>query len=195
MKVLELTDRAISQASIAAKRCFACGGASTSGSGEHVIPKWLQNECCLFDERLTLQNGTYIPYRNLTVPCCIDCNTGFLSSVESAVQPLFHRGDLMLPSDRLVLARWLSKILIGVLVKETASCSTVRSRVAGQSSIQVLSMTFASVTSCCKARESLPHSPAFMVIFLSRSILTRYQSTERIMSSISRQTLPDNQLR
>lgn len=120
MKVLELTDRAISQASIATKRCFACGGAPTSGNGEHVIPKWLQNECRLFDERLTLQNGTYIPYRNLTIPCCIDCNTGFLSSIESAVQPLFHRGDLIHPGERLALARWLSKILIGVLVKETS---------------------------------------------------------------------------
>ncbi|WP_143029799.1 hypothetical protein [Bradyrhizobium brasilense] len=120
MKVLELTDRAVSEASISAKRCFACGGASSSGNGEHVIPKWLQNECHLFDERLTLLNGTYIPYRNLTVPCCIDCNTGFLSSIESAVQPLFHRGDLLRPDERLALARWLSKILIGLLVKETS---------------------------------------------------------------------------
>jgi hypothetical protein len=120
MKVLELTDRAISDASIAARRCFACGGAPSSGSGEHVIPKWLQNDCHLFDERLTLLNGTYIPYRNLTIPCCIDCNTGFLSSIESAVQALFHRGGLMHSGERLALARWLSKILIGVLVKETS---------------------------------------------------------------------------
>jgi hypothetical protein len=90
MKVLELTDRAVSENSIAAKRCFACGGSSSSGSGEHVIPKWLQHECRLFDERLTLLNGTYIPYRNLTVPCCIDCNTGFLSNIESTVQPLLR---------------------------------------------------------------------------------------------------------
>jgi hypothetical protein len=120
MKVLELTDRAVLESSIAAKKCFACGGPSSSGSGEHVIPKWLQNECNLFDERLTLLNGTHIPYRSLTVPCCIDCNTGFLSGIEGAVQPLFRRGHVMRSEERLALARWLSKILIGILVKETS---------------------------------------------------------------------------
>lgn len=120
MKVMELTDRAVAESSIAAKSCFACGGPASSGSGEHVIPKWLQHQCRLFDERLTLLNGTYIPYRNLTVPCCVDCNTGFLSNVESAVQPLFRGSHINDREDRLSLARWLSKILIGVLVKETS---------------------------------------------------------------------------
>jgi hypothetical protein len=120
MKIMELTDRAVAESSIAARKCFACGGPSSSGSGEHVVPKWLQNECRLFDERLTLLNGTQIPYRKLTVPCCIECNTGFLSNIETAVQPLFRRGDVMHREERLALARWLSKILIGVLVKETS---------------------------------------------------------------------------
>jgi hypothetical protein len=120
MKVLELTDRAVLESNIASKRCFACGGPASSGIGEHVIPKWLQNECRLFDERLTLLNGTLIPYRNLTVPCCADCNTGFLSKIESSVQPIFQRGGVMSADEKLVLARWLSKILIGILVKVTS---------------------------------------------------------------------------
>jgi hypothetical protein len=119
MKVLELSHRAVSQDGIAARKCFACGGPATSGIGEHIIPKWLQNEYRLFDERLTLLNGTKIPYRNLTVPCCVDCNTGFLSRLESSVQPIFHRGAVLSGEESLTLARWLSKILIGVLVKET----------------------------------------------------------------------------
>jgi hypothetical protein len=119
MKVLELTDRAVLESSIAEKRCFACGGPPSSGAGEHVIPKWLQNKCSLFDERLTLLNGTRIPYRYLTVPCCTDCNTGFLSAIESSVQPIFERGDVLQVDEKLTLARWLSKILVGILVKET----------------------------------------------------------------------------
>jgi hypothetical protein len=120
MKVMELTDRAVSENSIAKKRCFACGGPPSSGIGEHIIPKWLQNKFHLFDEQLTLLNGTSIPYRNLTVPCCTECNTGFLSRIENSVQPIFHRGGVSSDEERLALARWLSKILIGLLVKETS---------------------------------------------------------------------------
>jgi hypothetical protein len=120
MKVLELTDRAVLDSSIAKKRCFACGGPPSSGIGEHVIPKWLQNKFLLFDERLTLLNGTPIPYRKLTVPCCKECNTGFLSKIENSVQPVFHRGRVSSDEEKLALARWLSKILIGLLVKETS---------------------------------------------------------------------------
>jgi hypothetical protein len=120
MKVLELTDRAVLESSIAAKRCFSCGGPPSTGNGEHVIPKWLQNKCLLFDKRLTLLNGTSIPYRNLTVPCCEECNTGYLSEIENSVQPIFQRGGVSSDEEKLALARWLSKILIGLLVKETS---------------------------------------------------------------------------
>jgi hypothetical protein len=120
MKVFELTDRAVLESSIAKRRCFACGGSPSGGTGEHVIPLWLQNKLLLFDERLTLLNGTRIPYRNLTVPCCANCNTGFLSKIENAVQSVFHRGGASSSEETLALARWLSKILIGLLVKETS---------------------------------------------------------------------------
>ncbi|WP_338830243.1 hypothetical protein [Bradyrhizobium sp. 27S5] len=116
---MELTDRAVSASSIAKRRCFACGGPPSSGIGEHIIPKWLQKKFRLFDEQLTLLNGTSIPYRNLTVPCCIECNTGFLSRIESSVQAVLHRGSVLTNEDKLALARWLSKLLIGLLVKET----------------------------------------------------------------------------
>jgi hypothetical protein len=119
MKVLELTDRAVRESSITEKRCFACGGPPSSGIGEHVFPKWLQKQFQLFDKRLTLINGTLIPYRKLTVPCCIDCNTGFLSQIESSAQAIIQRGAILSANDELTLARWLSKILIGILVKET----------------------------------------------------------------------------
>ena len=69
---------------------------------------------------MTLLNGTSIPYRNLTVLCCIECNTGFLSKIENSVQPVFQRGGVSSDEVKLALARWLSKILIGLLVKETS---------------------------------------------------------------------------
>ncbi|NEI74302.1 hypothetical protein GR212_32625 [Rhizobium lusitanum] len=119
MFALEVSRAAVSEANIRAKQCFACGRTPTTGAGEHVIPKWLQSKLGLFDERLTLLNGTQIPYRSLTVPCCAECNNGFLSAIEREVHPIFTRGTLI-AGDELVLGRWLSKILIGILVKETS---------------------------------------------------------------------------
>jgi len=119
MKVLELSARAVLESNITSKMCFACGGSPSSGLGEHIIPKWLQNEFKLFNEKLTLLNGTLIPYRKLTVPCCVECNTGFLSNIEKSAKNIFFRGSINHGADELTLARWLSKILIGILVKET----------------------------------------------------------------------------
>lgn len=120
MYILELSAAAVSPGSIAGGKCFACGGAPSTGAGEHVIPKWLQRRFKLFDQRLTLLNGTLIAYRNLTVPCCEACNNGFLSKIEGEVQPIFERGAVNSCDEKLALGRWLSKILIGFLVKETS---------------------------------------------------------------------------
>lgn len=51
IKILELSARAVSESSISKRRCFACGGASSTGAGEHVIPKWLpkMRNCCWAD--------------------------------------------------------------------------------------------------------------------------------------------------
>lgn len=120
MYVLELTAAAVSEKSIKERMCFVCGNPPSTGSGEHVIPLWLQRKCNLFDETLTLLNGTRLPYRKLTVPCCNACNTGFLSSIEKAVQPIFDSGEINTTNEKLMLGRWLSKLLIGFLVKETS---------------------------------------------------------------------------
>ncbi|RUV67127.1 hypothetical protein EOA78_31560 [Mesorhizobium sp. M5C.F.Cr.IN.023.01.1.1] len=118
--VMAMVERAIDGDSIRARRCFTCGGQPTTGIGEHVFPKWLQTKFRLHDERLTLLNGTFIPYRSLTVPCCSDCNTGFLSRIETEVQSIIERGRIVSNAGRLAVARWMAKILVGILVKETA---------------------------------------------------------------------------
>jgi hypothetical protein len=43
-----------------------------------------------------------------------------LSNIESTVQPLLRRGHVAHDEEKLALARWLSKILLGILVKETS---------------------------------------------------------------------------
>ena len=118
--ILSRVARATSPESIAALRCFACGGAPSTGHGEHIFPRWLQRRFNLFDQRLTLLNGTRIPYRNLTVPCCEECNNGFLRDLENKVIEIFDRRQLLGLADHLTLARWLCKIWVGILFKESS---------------------------------------------------------------------------
>ncbi|QMW64398.1 hypothetical protein [Devosia sp. MC521] len=118
--VMATFESAVDVDNIRSRQCFACGGKPSSGVGEHVFPKWLQTRFDLFDERLTLQNGTLIPYRALTVSCCAKCNNGFLSGIESKVQTIIERGTVDGDPDVLSLGRWMSKIFVGILVKETA---------------------------------------------------------------------------
>jgi hypothetical protein len=117
--VLSIIDRAASGAAFEGGQCFACGTEPTSGQGEHIIPKWLQRRFDLFNQSLTLINGTRIPYRHLTIPCCEKCNNGFLRDIENAVISFLESPDFRNTGSRVILGRWLCKILIGLLVKET----------------------------------------------------------------------------
>ncbi|WP_188849991.1 hypothetical protein [Aureimonas glaciei] len=129
---MKSVERAVDSENIRTGRCFVCGGAPTTGVGEHVLPKWLQRKCGLFNKRLTLLNGSSIPYRILTVPCCVECNTGFLSKIETEVQEVFQRGCIETSEHRLSVARWLAKILVGILVKETALLLDRKNPVSGK---------------------------------------------------------------
>lgn len=84
-----------------------------------VIPKWLLTQLSLWDNSITLLNGTTLPYGQLKVPCCERCNNGILSQMEKGAQAIFASGQVKDTDDALVLGRWLAKILVGILTKET----------------------------------------------------------------------------
>ena len=117
--VLNLIDRAAAGSAFTGGQCFACGGEPTSGHGEHIIPRWMQRRFDLFNDTLTLINGTRIPYRQLTIPCCESCNNGFLRDIENKVIEFLENPDFRDTGARIVLGRWLCKVFVGLLVKET----------------------------------------------------------------------------
>jgi len=101
--------------------CFLCGRrfGSKTRSDEHVIPKWAQQSYDLWNERLTLLNGTTIPYRHLTIPCCADCNNHHLQPIERAMSKAVAKGpEAVRELDRRVVFLWLGKIFYGLLYKE-----------------------------------------------------------------------------
>jgi hypothetical protein len=54
----------------------------------------LQERFGLANQHLTLLNGTLIPYRQLTVPCCQTCNNVHLSKLEKRVQTLLFDSSI-----------------------------------------------------------------------------------------------------
>jgi hypothetical protein len=64
--------------------CFIC--AQPADTVEHVIPKWLQRRFDLWNQHISLPNGTSIPYRQLTIPACSRCNSVVLAPLEQCVE-------------------------------------------------------------------------------------------------------------
>ena len=101
--------------------CFLCGCELTklNSTFEHVIPKWLQKEFNLWNQRLTLLNGTLIPYRLLTIPCCFECNNLYLKPFEDKVSNAYKKGfESFEKLDNETLFLWLGKIYFGLMYKE-----------------------------------------------------------------------------
>jgi len=98
--------------------CFLCNSMDRI-TQEHVFPKWLQNRYELWNQQIVLKNGTRIPYRNLTIPCCEECNGTYLSQIENAVRHGVETNDISeLESISDSLFIWLYKIMYGIRYKE-----------------------------------------------------------------------------
>ncbi len=103
------------------EKCFLCGGSLLLGNytEEHIIPRWAQKRYDLWNQQLVLLNQTSIPYRQLTVPCCDDCNRYRLKPIEdSLAQTVEYGRDAVLQLGAKSLFLWLGKIFYGILYKE-----------------------------------------------------------------------------
>lgn len=114
--------RSIGQLAFGRDTCFLCrcGLAPQNRTDEHVIPKWVQGRFDLWNETLELLNGTTIPYRQLTIPCCFDCNNKHLEPLESQVRDATLLGAAAVEElGKGVLFLWLGKIFFGLIYKES----------------------------------------------------------------------------
>jgi len=101
--------------------CFLCGSKlhSKNHTEEHVFPRWLQNMFNLWDQKISLLNDTLIPYRQLTIPCCLTCNNKFLKPIEDKIFCAVKLGyDEFVKLDKLTIFYWLGKIYFGLMYKE-----------------------------------------------------------------------------
>ncbi len=98
--------------------CFLCKQTSEI-TEEHVFPQWLQRKYNLWNQSISLKNGSKLKYGKLTVPCCQDCNTKYLSQIEQKISEFIKCGDVInLLANQDILFIWLYKVMYGVNYKE-----------------------------------------------------------------------------
>ncbi|WP_316570413.1 hypothetical protein [Neobacillus sp. YIM B06451] len=103
------------------EECFLCGVKLTleNETEEHIFPKWLQHRFNLWNQTVSLLNGTRIPYRMLKIPCCSICNGIHLSNLENIIRNGVESGfDEFIKIDKLFIFQWIVKIFYGLLFKE-----------------------------------------------------------------------------
>jgi len=100
--------------------CFLCGvEMGNKSTKEDLFPMWLQRKHNLFKERLTLINGTQIPYSQLKIPCCAKCNNEHLSQLENKISAAINSGyRACIDLDPTLIFYWAAKIFYGILRKE-----------------------------------------------------------------------------
>lgn len=114
--------------------CFLCGTIlnEQNRTDEHIFPRWLQRRYDLRHERYNLINGTQIPFRQLTVPCCFNCNNRKLRPLEDAISNAVAKGYTAFSQlDQLTIYQWIAKIFYGMLFKELSMLKDRRNPSAG----------------------------------------------------------------
>lgn len=83
---------------------------SNAETDEHIIPKWLQKKYNLYNQYLTIPNGTKIRYDKLKIPVSSEANTSFAKIEKNISEGIYNTDELYL---------WAFKIHIGLLTKDS----------------------------------------------------------------------------
>lgn len=88
----------------------------------------MQKRFDLFQQTITLLNGTTYKYGNLKVPCCATCNNVHLGKIEQKISNALDGGAIAFQQlDRHLVHVWLGKIFYGILYKEMFLRRDIRS--------------------------------------------------------------------
>lgn len=100
-------------------QCFLCGASKDEMTDEHVVPKWAQKRYSLWNQSVTLLNGTSFAYRQLTTRCCQQCNNRRLQPLETSIsEAVDHGRKAVVGLGNQALLLWLSKLYYGILYKQ-----------------------------------------------------------------------------
>lgn len=86
---------------------------------EHIFPKFVLREFKLWEQKLTLINGTEIFYRKVVIPCCRRCNNDHIGRLDNRIASFLKGGfGTFKKIDEPSLFQWLSRILYSILYLE-----------------------------------------------------------------------------
>jgi hypothetical protein len=80
------------------RHCFLCGkeferiDGNKNFNKEHVVPDWVLRYFNITQETIHLPNMTTYEYSKYRIPCCEECNYGFLKKLEDNVSPIIKGG-------------------------------------------------------------------------------------------------------
>lgn len=103
------------------KHCFLCGVrlGTKNTTREHIFPKFVLHEFNLWEQQLTLINGTTIPYRKVVIPCCRLCNNDHIGKLDNRIATFLKGGFKTFKTlDEPTIFQWLSRILYSILYLE-----------------------------------------------------------------------------
>jgi hypothetical protein len=74
--------------------CFICGAKpdAKAFNDEHVLPEWVLRRFNLFNQTITLPNGTQHRYDQYAVKCCSDCNSLMGKEIEQPISEIVNAG-------------------------------------------------------------------------------------------------------
>lgn len=105
------------------QKCFLCGKIlnRNNSTKEHIFPQWILKEFDLYNNVITLLNGTTFPYRMAVIPCCNNCNNMHLSQLEIYIKNETQKGyeHFFRNVSMIKLYQWCQLIFYKILYKET----------------------------------------------------------------------------
>ena len=170
--------------------CFVCGALlnAENKSVEHIYPKWLQKKFNLSSQKITLLNQSKIFYRNLTIPCCKQCNNHMSDRIEKPMERAVSEGySSVISLDKNIIFQWLNKLSYGLLYKE-AMLLVDRKRhdkgyIISSTFLQALTMRYVFLKSIIDDTEFI-ESPFSLLIFrLKLSDKISYWASDSIFTS------------
>lgn len=112
--------------------CLLCREELLEKTNEHIFAKWMLRELEMYNDTTTIPNGTKFFFRNLTIPCCKDCNGSVLSKLENQVKEIFSRNvSTINEQDNWALFYWCLKIYIALAIKSTHLKKNLRDKESG----------------------------------------------------------------
>jgi len=99
--------------------CFLCGAFINANQTVPVFSNWLMRHYQFGEKQLLLLDKSIIQYKDLTIPCCINCREQHIEPLDQRLEKAHQKGVAgFKAADERDIYLWLAKMFYGMLVRE-----------------------------------------------------------------------------